>query len=200
MIQILELIKLLGLGIVSLLLIHSTMNEFKDHRNFLKKIREVKSSYEPDSFEANLNDDFILTIATAETGNFKYKDAGTAKKANNFFGIQAIGEEPYILSSDPDNKAKVKRYNNPEESIKDFLNLMKTGSNFEGIRESIARGDDTINYFDGLGKYAEKKDYVEFLKDVYITRIAKLMNPQDDTGKLILPVKKSLTEQMNYLK
>ena len=105
MIQILELIKLLGLGIVSLLLIHSTMNEFKDHRNFLKKIREVKSSYEPDSFEAILNDHFILTIATAETGNFKYKDADTAKKANNFFGIQAIGEEPYILSSDPDNKA-----------------------------------------------------------------------------------------------
>jgi len=195
-----ELIKLLGLGIVSLLLIHSTMDEFKDHRNFLKKIREVKSTYAPDSFEANLNDDFILTIATAETGNFKYKDADTAKAANNFFGIQAIGKEPYILSSDPDKQAKVKKYNSPEESIKDFLNLIKTGSNFQGVRESIARGDDTIDYFDGLGKYAEKEDYTEFLKDVYITRIAKLMNPQDDTGRLILPVKKSLNEQMNKLK
>jgi uncharacterized FlgJ-related protein len=176
------------------------MDEFKDHRNFLKKIREVKSSYDPDSFEANLNDDFILTVATAETGNFKYKDADTAKAANNFFGIQAIGEEPYILSSDPDKPAKVKKYNNAEESIKDFLNLIKTGSNFEGVRESIVRGDDTINYFDGLAKYAEKEDYTEFLKDIYITRIAKLMNPQDDTGRLILPVKKSITEQMNKLK
>ena len=111
-----------------------------------------------------------------------------------------IGKEPYILSSDPDKQAKVKKYNSPEESIKDFLSLIKTGSNFEGVRESIARGDDTINYFDGLGKYAEKEDYTEFLKDVYITRIAKLMNPQDDTGRLILPVKKSLNEQMNKLK
>jgi len=200
MIQIQELIKLLGLGIVSLLLIHSTMDEFKDHRNFLKKIREVKSTYDPNSFEANLNDDFILTVATAETGNFKYENADTAKKANNFFGIQATGDEKYILSSDPDKKAKVKVYNTPEESIEDFLELMKTGSNFEGVRESIAMGEDTINYFDGLSKYAEKEDYAEFLKDVYITRIVKLMNPQDDTGRLILPVKKSLNEQMNNLK
>ena len=68
------------------------------------------------------------------------------------------------------------------------------------INNTIARGDATIDYFDGLGKYAEKEDYTEFLKDVYITRIAKLMNPQDDTGRLILPVKKSLNEQMNKLK
>ena len=86
-----ELIKLFGLGIVSLILLHGTMDEYGKHRDFLQKIRNVKSQYSQESFEANVPDDFILTIATAETGNFNFEGADTAKRANNFFGIQAIG-------------------------------------------------------------------------------------------------------------
>ena len=107
MIRIQELIKHFVLGIVSLLLLHGTMDEYGKHRDFLKKIREVKSQYSPDSFEANVPDDFILTIATAETGNFNFEGADTAKRANNFFGIQAVGNESFILSQDPNKKAKV---------------------------------------------------------------------------------------------
>ena len=200
MIQIQELIKHFVLGIVSLLLLHGTMDEYGKHRDFLKKIREVKSQYSPDSFEANVPDDFILTIATAETGNFNFEGADTAKRANNFFGIQAVGNESFILSQDPNKKAKVRAFNNAEDSIKGFLQLMKTGSNYEGVRESIARGDDTLNYFDSLGKYAEKENYTEFLKDVYVTKILDFMNPRDDTGKLIFPSKKPMKSQMNNLK
>ena len=200
MIRIQELIKHFVLGIVSLLLLHGTMDEYGKHRDFLKKIRNVQSQYNPDSFEANLDEDFIMTIATTETGNFNFEGGDTNKRANNFFGIQAQDNKNFILSQDPNKKAKVRVFDSPEDSIKGFLELIKTGSNFQGLRESILKGDDTINYFDGLGKYAEKEDYTEFLKDVYITRIAKLMNPQDDTGRLILPVKKSLNEQMNKLK
>jgi|TARA_Y100000004_G_scaffold141210_1_gene160568 uncharacterized FlgJ-related protein len=188
------------LGIVSLLLLHGTMDEYGKHRDFLKKIKEVKSQYSPDSFEANVPDDFILTIATAETGNFNFEGADTAKRANNFFGIQAVGNESFILSQDPNKKAKVRAFDNAEDSIKGFLQLMKTGSNYEGVRESIARGDDTLNYFDSLGKYAEKENYTEFLKDVYITKILDFMNPRDDTGKLIFPSKKPMKSQMNNLK
>jgi len=180
MIRIQELIKHFVLGIVSLLLLHGTMDEYGKHRDFLKKIREVKSQYSPDSFEA--------------------KGADTAKRANNFFGIQAVGNESFILSQDPNKKAKVRAFDNTEDSIKGFLELMKTGSNYTGVRESIARGDDTLNYFDSLGKYAEKKNYTEFLKDVYITKILDFMNPKDDTGKLILPTKKPMKSQMNNLK
>ena len=200
MIQIQELIKHFVLGIVSLLLLHGTMDEYGKHRDFLKKIKEVKSQYSPDSFEANVPDDFILTIAAVETGNFNFEGADTAKRANNFFGIQAQGNENFILSQDPNKKAKVRVFDSPEDSIKGFLELIKTGSNFQQLRESIARGDDTINYFDYLDKYAEKKDYTEFLKDVYITRVLDFMNPRDDTGKLILPTRKPMKSQMNNLK
>ena len=200
MIQIQELIKHLGLGIVSILLLHATMDQYGKHRDFLKKIRNVQSQYDPNSFEANLDEDFIMTIATTETGNFDFKDADTNRRANNFFGIQAQGNQNFILSQDPDNKAKVRVFDNAEDSIKGFLELMKTGSNFEELRQSIARGDDVINYFDHLDKYAENKNYSELLKDVYITRVLDFMNPKDDTGKLILPSKKPMKSQMNNLK
>jgi len=200
MIQIQELIKHLGLGIVSILLLHATMDQYGKHRDFLKKIRNVQSQYNPNSFEANLDEDFIMTVATTETGNFDFKDADTNRRANNFFGIQAQGNQNFILSQDPDKKAKVRVFDNAEDSIKGFLELMKTGSNFEELRQSVARGDDVINYFDHLDKYAENKNYSELLKDVYITRVLDFMNPKDDTGKLILPSKKPMKSQMNNLK
>ena len=200
MIQIQELIKHLGLGIVSILLLHATMDQYGKHRDFLKKIRNVQSQYNPNSFEANLDEDFIMTIATTETGNFDFKDADTNRRANNFFGIQAQGNQNFILSQDPDKKAKVRVFDNAEDSIKGFLELMKTGSNFEELRQSVARGDDVINYFDHLDKYAENKNYSELLKDVYITRVLDFMNPRDDTGKLILHTKKPMRSQMNNLK
>ena len=200
MIQIQELIKHLGLGIVSILLLHATMDQYGKHRDFLKKIRNVQSQYNPNSFEANLDEDFIMTIATTETGNFDFKDADTNRRANNFFGIQAQGNQNFILSQDPDKKAKVRVFDNAEDSIKGFLELMKTGSNFEELRQSVARGDDVINYFDHLDKYAENKNYSELLKDVYITRVLDFMNPKDDTGKLIFPSEKPIKSQMNNLK
>ena len=141
-----------------------------------------------------------MTIATTETGNFDFKDADTNRRANNFFGIQAQGNQNFILSQDPDKKAKVRVFDNAEDSIKGFLELMKTGSNFEELRQSVARGDDVINYFDHLDKYAENKNYSELLKDVYITRVLDFMNPKDDTGKLILPTRKPMKSQMNNLK
>ena len=200
MIRIQELIKHFVLGIVSLLLLHGTMDEYGKHRDFLKKIKEVKSQYSPDSFEANVPDDFILTIATAETGNFKFEGADTARRANNYFGLQAIGNQPFILSQDPTKKAKVRAFDTPEDSVKGFLELMKTGDNYQGVRDAIDRGDDVINYFDHLGKYAEKEDYGEYLKDVYITRVLSFMQPKKDDDKLIFPKRKPMSTQMNNLK
>ena len=200
MIRIQELIKHFVLGIVSLLLLHGTMDEYGKHRDFLKKIKEVKSQYSPDSFEANVPDDFILTIATAETGNFKFPGADTARRANNYFGMQAIGNQPFILSQDPTKKAKVRAFDTPADSVKGFLDLMKTGDNYQGVRDAIDRGDDVINYFDHLGKYAEKEDYGEYLKDVYVTRVLSFMQPKKDDDKLIFPKRKPMSTQMNNLK
>ena len=201
MTQIQELIKHLGLGIVSLLLLlNLTMDEYGKHKNFLKTIRDVKSQYSQDSFEASVPDEFILAIATAETGNFEFKGADTPKRANNFFGIQAINNQPFILSQDPNKKAKVRVFDSAEDSVKGFLELMKTGDNYQGVRDAIDRGDDVINYFDHLGKYAEKEDYGEYLKDVYVTRVLSFMEPKKDMDKLLFPKRKPMSTQMDNLK
>ena len=200
MIQTLELIKHLGLGIVSLiLLLHITMDEYGKAKDFLKTIRDVKSQYSQDSFEASVPDEFILSIATAETGNFKFKGADTARRANNYFGLQAIGNQPFILSQDPTKKAKVRAFDTPADSVKGFLDLMKTGDNYQGVRDAIDRGDDVINYFDHLGKYAEKEDYGEYLKDVYVTRVLSFMQPKTESDKLMFPKRKPIKSQMKDL-
>ena len=77
---------------------------------------------------------------------------------------------------------------------------MKTGDNYQGVRDAIDRGDDVINYFDHLGKYAEKEDYGEYLRDVYVTRVLSFMQPKKDDDKLIFPKRKPMSTQMNNLK
>tara|TARA_A100001515_G_scaffold63907_1_gene50640 strand:- start:9 stop:539 length:531 start_codon:yes stop_codon:yes gene_type:complete len=176
------------------------MDEYGKAKDFLKTIQNVKSQYSQDSFEASVPDEFILSIATAETGNFKFEGADTARRANNYFGLQAIGNQPFILSQDPTKKAKVRAFDTPEDSVKGFLELMKTGDNYQGVRDAIDRGDDVINYFDHLGKYAEKEDYGEYLKDVYVTRVLSFMQPKKDDDKLIFPKRKPMSTQMNNLK
>ena len=176
------------------------IDEFDKHKDFLQKIKNVKSQYAPDSFESTVPDEFILTMATAETGNFKFEGGPTPKEANNFFGIQAGANQPYLLSQDPTDPAKVRVFDNAEDSIHGFLELMKTGVHYSGVRDAITRGDDTINYFDYLSKYAEKPDYIDYLKDVYVTRVLNFTQPKDDNTKLMFPKRKPMNLQMNTLK
>ena len=59
MIQIQELIKLLVLGIVSLIICSITMAEIKNTKDFMKAIEEVRQEYPEDSIEAKLMTGFI---------------------------------------------------------------------------------------------------------------------------------------------
>ena len=74
MIQILELINRLGLGIVSLFLfIGIAMADIKNTKDFMKAIEEVRQEYPEDAIERKIPTAFIATVAAAETGNFKLK-------------------------------------------------------------------------------------------------------------------------------
>ena len=42
-----------------------------------------------DAIERKIPISFVATVAATETGNFQFKDAPTAKAANNFFGMHA---------------------------------------------------------------------------------------------------------------
>ena len=116
MILIQELIKHLGLGIVSLFIfIGLSMAEIKNTKEFMKAIEEVRQEYPEDSIERKIPTGFIATVAAAETGNFQFKGAPTAQKGNNYFGMKPIGDQDFVtttggtnIASFPDSKASIR--------------------------------------------------------------------------------------------
>jgi len=185
-----ELIKHLGLGIVSLILIGSAMADDDKIRNFLSEIRDVKKEYSKDSFEYSIPNELIATIAAVETGNLEFKGAPTAKKANNFFGIHPYGDQKFLPTQ---GGSKLTQYDTPRDSIRAFIKLLSTQDEYEDVRKSIEQGKDIENHFKGLSKYAEREDYTDFVTQVYRTRIYPITNP-------ILPKRKPLDLQMDGLK
>ena len=196
MIQIQELIKLLGLGIASLIICSITMADIKNTKDFMKAIEEVRQEYPEDSIERKIPTGFIATVAAAETGNFQFENAPTAKNANNFFGMQAsssyIKENPdkfmtttggVNIASFPDSKA----------SIRSFLSLITTDDRYKSVMESTEKVEDM---FKGMSPYAERTDYPSFLSNVYNDRIKPII----ETENMLIPRRKPMMNQMNTLK
>ena len=186
MIQIQELIKHFVLGIASIFIRHNAMADDTKIRNFLNEIREVKEEYAKDSFEYSIPNSFILTVATAETGNMEFKGAPTAKEANNYFGVHPTEGDDFLPTK---GGSKLAKYETPKDSIRAFINLMKTGSAYEGVRKAINENKPVENMFNAMSSYAEKSDYTQFLNTVYRSRVNEILNP-------ILPKRKPLDMQM----
>ena len=97
MTPILELIKHLGLGIVSLIICFNVMADDTLIEDFINQINEVKQEYKKDSLEYKIPTSFIATVATAETGNMLFENAPTAKAANNYFGLHRFSKDQEYL-------------------------------------------------------------------------------------------------------
>ncbi len=69
MIQIQELIKLLGLGIASLIICSITMAEINDTKSFIKAINEVAEEYPEGSIERKLlkKPGFVATVSACKS-------------------------------------------------------------------------------------------------------------------------------------
>ena len=151
MIQILELIKLLGLGIASaILFITITMAEISQTKDFIKAVEEVRQEYPEESIERKLPASFIATIAATETGNFQFEGAPTAKKANNFFGIHATGNQNYIETS---GGAKLRSFDDSKGSIRAFMSLIANDERYKDAINAIDKGPQEM--FKGMSVYAE---------------------------------------------
>ena len=190
MIQILELIKLLGLGIASaILFINITMADIAKTKDFIKAVEEVRQEYPEDSIERKIPTGFIATVAAAETGNFEFKGAPTAQKGNNYFGMKPIGDQDFVtttggvnIASFPDSKA----------SIRALLSLITTDDRYENVRESTESIEDM---FKGMSPYAERTDYPSFLANVYNDRIKPIV----ETENMLIPKRKPIANQMDNL-
>ena len=191
MIQILELIKLLGLGIASaILFITIAMSDITKTKDFMKVVDEVKLEYPEGSLERKIPTSFIATIAAVETGNFEFKNADTANKANNFFGIHATGNQEFLPTS---GGAKLRSFEDNKGSIRAFINLVKGDERYKDTIEAIDKGPQEM--FKGMSMYAENPDYTSILDNVYRNRI----QPIFQTENFLLPKRKPITEQMDSL-
>ena len=191
MIQILELIKLLGLGIASaILFISVTMADIAKTKDFFKAVEEVREEYPEDSIERKIPASFITTVAATETGNFNFEGAPTAKKANNFFGIHATGDQSYMQTS---GGAKLRSFDDNKSSIRAFMQLIANDERYKDAISAIEKGPQEM--FKGMSVYAENPNYVNLLNNVYSNRI----KPIFETENFLLPKRKPITEQMDSL-
>ena len=192
MIQILELIKLLGLGIASLIICTITMADIKNTKDFMKAIDEVRKEYPEESVESKIPSSFIATVAATETGNFQFKDAPTAKNANNFFGMHATGDQKFLQTT---GGAKLRSFDDSKASIRAFLNLMANDERYKNVIESM---DKVETMFKSMGEspYATNPNYTNLLTSVYTNRIKPII----ETENMLLPKAKPIIDQMNTLK
>ena len=191
MIQILELIKLLGLGIASLIICTITMADIKNTKDFMKAIEEVRKEYPEESIESKIPSSFIATVAATETGNFQFKDAPTAKNANNFFGMHATGDQKFLETT---GGARLRSFDDSKASIRAFLNLMANDERYKNVIESM---DKVETMFKSMGEspYATNPNYTNLLTSVYTNRIKPIL----ETENMLIPKRKPMNQQMDYL-
>ena len=192
MIQIQELIKHLGLGIASLIICGITMAEINDTKSFIKTINEVLKEYPEDSIERKIKPGFIATVAALETGNFQFKNAPTAQKGNNYFGMKPIGDQDFITTTGGVN---IGSFADAKSSINAFINLITTDDRYSEVVKAAEQDKPISNMFQGMTSYAENPNYVNLLTSVYNDRIKPII----ETENVLIPRKKPMMDQMNNL-
>ena len=192
MIQIQELIKHFVLGIASLIICSITMAEINDTKNFLKTINEVLKEYPEDSIERKIKPGFIATVAALETGNFQFKNAPTAQKGNNYFGMKPIGDQDFITTTGGVN---IGSFADAKSSINAFINLITTDDRYSEVVKAAEQDKPISNMFEGMSSYAENPNYINLLTNVYSDRIKPII----ETENVLIPRKKPMMDQMNNL-
>ena len=192
MIQILELIKHLGLGIASLIICGITMAEINDTKSFIKTINEVLKEYPEDSIERKIKPGFIATVAALETGNFQFKNAPTAQKGNNYFGMKPIGDQDFVTTTGGVN---IGSFADAKSSINAFINLITTDDRYSEVVKAAEQDKPISNMFEGMSSYAENPNYINLLTNVYSDRIKPII----ETENVLIPRKKPMDQQMDYL-
>ena len=192
MIQIQELIKHFVLGIASLIICGITMAEINDTKSFIKTINEVLKEYPEDSIERKIKPGFIATVAALETGNFQFKNAPTAQKGNNYFGMKPIGDQDFVTTTGGVN---IGSFADAKGSINAFINLITTDDRYSEVVKAAEQDEPISNMFQGMTSYAENPNYVNLLSSVYSDRIKPVM----ETENALIPRRKPIMDQMNNL-
>jgi len=165
-------------------------------KEFMNLIKEVRNEYPEDSIERKIPISFVATVAAAETGNFNFENAPTAKAANNFFGMHASSN---YMKENPDKfmtttgGANLRTFTDSKDSIRGFLQLITSDERYKNVVDSSSKVEDM---FKGMSPYATREDYTDFLANVYKDNIKPII----ETENMLVPKIKPMFQQMNNLK
>jgi len=185
-----ELIKHFVLGIVSLIICSISMAEINKTKDFIKIINKVKKEFPEGSLERKIPTGFIATTSATETGNFNFKGAPTAMKANNYFGMHATGDQDFLETT---GGARLRNFEDAESSVRAFLNLITTDDRYSEVVKAAEKNDPIENMFKGMTSYAENPNYTNLLASVYNDRIKPII----ETENMLIPKRKPMNQQMN---
>ena len=106
-------------------------------KTFTSIVIEVQKEYSPDSFERMIKPLFVTTIASVETANGTFKNADTAKRAKNYTGRHAIGNEKFLCiqhGNEPVNTNLLRMMNVEERDNRGYI----IGGLFGGDRHILS--------------------------------------------------------------
>ena len=142
---------------------------------FYDKVVEVQSTYPEGSFERMVDPSLVTTIASLESDYGDFKNAPTAKKANNYMGRHAgdLKTEDYIMSKG-NPAAPVKVYESIEDNIIDFFNLINNNKRYIKLKEAIISNESIENQIKLLeGSYnIVDTEYANKLTNIYNKRVS----------------------------
>ena len=154
---------------------------------FYNKVVEVQNTYPEGSFERMIDPSLVTTIASLESDYGDFKNAPTAKKANNYMGRHAgdLKTEDHIMSTG-NPPAPVKVYNSIEDNIIDFFNLINNNKRYVNLKEAIISGvpiENQIKLLQGSYNIIDK-EYANKLTNIYNKRVS-IINQTENLNNMV---------------
>ena len=154
---------------------------------FYNKVIEVQNNYPEGSFERMIDPSLVTVIASLESDYGDFKNAPTAKEANNYIGKHAgnLKTENYIMSKG-NPPAPVKVYDNIEDNIIDFFNLINNNKRYIELKEAVISGASIENQIQLLqGTYnLVDKEYANKLTNIYNKRVS-IINQTENLNNMV---------------
>ena len=154
---------------------------------FYNKVVEVQNTYPEGSFERMIDPSLVTTIASLESDYGDFKNAPTAKKANNYMGRHAgdLKTEDHIMSTG-NPPAPVKVYESIEDNIIDFFNLINNNKRYIKLKEAIISGEPIENQIKLLeGSYnIVDTEYANKLTNIYNKRVS-IINQTENLNNMV---------------
>ena len=106
--------------------------------------------------------------------------------------MKPIGNQDFVTTTGGVN---IGSFTDAKSSINAFINLITTDDRYSEVVKAAEQDKPISNMFEGMTSYAENPNYINLLTSVYSDRIKPII----ETENVLIPRKKPMDQQMDYL-